>query len=384
MKNLWTVLPPLLSDNFGFMEIIRHSDGCGVIDDSGGFRIGGGHGGREKRQGEHPRGEHDGLRSGKDRKGKKGNTRVVVSGADAQDVATGTRDKLMAAFAEANQQYQPAFALFSAGPCGAMIGTDLNEIADTVSKQYHIPTAAVDLTGQKTYDVGLAQTTKVLANLFAEKGEVLPCAVNILGASKLDWADEDVVNIKAWAEKQGYHVLSQPGSTVTMEQMKGMGMAQLNLVTSVSGMATAKYLQSKLGTPYLTGAPFGSKTSKLDSAPKRYTDVLIIGEQFMANAVRSVLESRYMVSGVDVATFFQMEKSLARVSDKRIKGEDGARQLLNDPRYRIVIADPILRQLLQRDCKWIDLPHRALNTYSESKGISLLGENLNNWLDSVF
>ena len=385
MKNLWTILPPLLSDNFGFTEVIRHSDGCGVIDDSGRFRVGGGHGGhRDGHRREEKHGEHGHHRDEKGRKGGKVNARVLVSGADAQDVTVGTRQKLLDAFDEANGQYQPSFVLFSAGPCGAMIGTDLHEIADAVTQQYGLPAAAVDLTGQKTYDVGLSKTVEALAKLLAEGGNVLPGTVNILGASGLDWADEDVQNVTAWAQKQGYQVLSKPGAAVTAAQLKKMGMAQLNLVTSVSGMAAAKYLQAKFGTPYLAAAPFGSKTAEPCADSEKPADVLIIGEQFTANAVRSTLESGRMASSADVATFYQLEKSLARSGDRKVKGEDEVRLLLNDPQYRTVIADPILRPLLQRDCKWIDLPHRALNTYSECRGISLLGENLDNWLDKQF
>ncbi|MGN0999768.1 MAG: hypothetical protein ACI4PO_09470, partial [Faecousia sp.] len=62
MKNLWTVLPPLLADNFGFLEAVNASDGCGVIDDSGEFRLGGGHddhGSQEGRSGHGGRGGRD-------------------------------------------------------------------------------------------------------------------------------------------------------------------------------------------------------------------------------------------------------------------------------------------------------------------------------------
>lgn len=394
MKNLWTVLPPLLSDNFGFAEVIRNSDGCGVIDDSGDFRIGGGHGdrdGHEKRSGNRRHGEnkahhggHGNNHNGRGRKGGKGTARVEVSGADSQDVTSGTREKLLQAFQSANDKYAPSFALFSAGPCGAMIGTDLAEIADTVAKEYHIPTAAVDLSGQKTYDVGLSRTTAVLAKLLAEDGEILPGTVNILGASALDWADEDVANIRLWAERQGYQVLAQPGGTVTADQLRRMGKAQLNLVVSVSGLAAAKHLQEKFGTPYIAASPFGIQKEMPKKPQEAMSDVLIIGEQFCANAVREALEGKHMAGSVDMATFFQLEKSLARSADKRLKGEDGARQLLNNPQYRVVIADPLLRPLLQRDCKWIDLPHRAMNTYSEVKGISLLGDHLDHWLDRQF
>lgn len=384
MKNLWTVLPPLLSDNFGFIEVIKGSDGCGIIDDSGDYRLGGGHGGRSGHKNRHSGEKH--AHGDQHRGGKHGgsDTRTVVSGANDQDVTVGTREKLLEAFQKAVERFDPGFALFSAGPCGAMIGTDLGEIAETVSRENGIPAAAVDLTGQKTYDVGISKTTEAMVKLLAEDCDVVPGTVNILGATTLDWAAEDVSGIKAWAERQGYQMLAQPGGTVSSLQLRQMGKAQLNLITTVSGMAAAKYLQARFGTPYMAVAPFGEDCGYENIPEAGSADVLIVAEQFTANAIRNVLVRKGMIKGADVATFFQLEKSCARTGDKRIRGEDNARELLNDGRYRTIIADPLLHPLLQRDCKWIDFPHKALNTYGEVTMLSLLGSNLDNWLEDQF
>lgn len=386
MKNLWTVMPPLLSDNFGFIEVVKGSDGCGIIDDSGNYRLGGGHGGRGGPKGQHPRedGHHGGHRRGGKHGGGGSDTRTAVSGANDQDVTVGTREKLLEAFRDANARFNPRFSLFSAGPCGAMIGTDLSEIAETVSREYDIPAAAVELTGQKTYDVGISRTTEAMAKLLAEDHDAVPGSVNILGATSLDWAAADVGNVKAWAERQGYQVLAQPGGVVTSQQLRQMGKAQVNLVVTVSGLAAAKYLQNRFGTPYVAAAPFGMEYSNVRSPETEPADVLIIGEQFAANAIRNTLERKGMTKAADVATFFQLEKACARTGDKRIRGEDSARELLNCGKYRTIIADPLLRPLLQRDCKWIDLPHKALNTYCEVTMHSLLGSNLDNWLECHF
>lgn len=384
MKNLWTVLPPLLSDNFGFIEVIKGSDGCGIIDDSGDYRLGGGHGGRGGHKNRHSGEKH--AHGDQHRGGKHGgsDTRTVVSGANDQDVTVGTREKLLEAFQKAVERFDPGFALFSAGPCGAMIGTDLGEIAETVSRENGIPAAAVDLTGQKTYDVGVSKTTEAMVKLLAEDCDAVPGTVNILGATTLDWAAEDVSGVKAWAERQGYQMLAQPGGTVSSLQLRQMGKAQLNLVTTVSGMAAAKYLQARFGTPYMAAAPFGTECGNAMIPGAADADVLIIGEQFTANAIRSALEQKKMANSADVATFFQLEKAYARAEDKRIRGEDAARELLNCGKYRLIIADPLLHPLLQRDCKWIDFSHKALNTYGEVTMLSLLGSNLDNWLEDQF
>lgn len=398
MKNLWTVLPPLMSDNFGFIEVLKGSDGCGIIDDSGGYRLGGGRGshggGRERREGREGKRREEGPRrekpEGKKKRGME--TRTVVSGADDQDVAAGTREKLMQAFREARSLYNPSFALFSAGPCGAMIGTDLGEIAEAAGLESGLPTAAVELTGQKAYDVGVSKTTEVLAKLLAKDAEPAAGAVNILGANGLDWAAGDIGGVRSWITGLGYQVLAQPGGTVTAAELETLGRARLNLAVSVSGLAAARYLQSRFETPYLAAAPFGADRCKelqlalegrgLPQLPEAaQAEALIIGEQLTANAVRAALEQTGVVQAADVATFYLLDKACARAGDLRLRGEDAAREVLNRPQYRYVIADPLLRPLLQRDCRWIDLPHKALNLYGEAAQVSLLGQNLDNWLD---
>lgn len=408
MKNLWTTLPPLLSDNNGLLEIVKNSDGCAVIDDSGDFRLGGGHGhgGHGGRMGGHRGGDgfggshgghggHGGSHGGRGggKGGKGGDARTVVSGASAQDVTTGTRDTMMDAFQRARSRFDPNFILLSAGPCGAMIGTDLKEIAETITNEYHIPATAVDLTGQKAYDVGISKTTEAMAKLLAQPCEVQPGTLNILGATALDWSAEDVNEAKNWVSQQGWQVLAQPGAAVTAAQLATMGKAQLNWVTTVSGLAAARYLERTFGTPYVVGTPFGVKQcGKLaefmqapcltDPTEPVEVDTLIIGEQFAANALRDALEAKGFSTGVDVATFYQLDKKYARRGDRKIKGEVDARELINSGKYRLIVGDPILRSLLKIDCEWIDLPHKAMNPYGECTAASLFGNKLDNWLDS--
>lgn len=398
MKNLWTTLPPLLSDNNGLIEVVKNSDGCGIIDDSGEFRLGGGHGGHGGRMGggRHGggfgggyggRGGHGGRGGGKG-----GAERIVVSGASSQDVTTGTREVMLDAVENAVSRYNPSFVLLTAGPCGAMIGTDLKEIAETVTAEYSIPAAAVDLTGQKTYDVGVSKTIEAMAKLLAQPGQVRPGTVNILGSTTLDWAAEDLSGMKTWVETQGWQVLSQPGAAVTAHQLAQMGRAQLNLVTTVSGLAAARYLQNTFGTPFVACTPFGvNGCSQLEqlmtgeiagTVPDGESDTLIIGEQFTANALRAAMESKGMTGSADVATFFQLDKAYARKGDRKIKGEADARQLINSGKYRLIVADPILCPLLNTACEWINLPHRALNPYSDVKTPALFGASLDHLLDS--
>ncbi|MGM9521201.1 MAG: nitrogenase component 1 [Oscillospiraceae bacterium] len=398
MRNLWNIIPPPQSDNHGFLEVIKGSDGCGIIDDGGAFRTGG-HGGRGKPEGGgrggefHGHGRPEGGR-GRGGQGSRGiESRVLVSNIDNEDVIVGTREKVLGAFKEANRLLNPTFVLFSSGPCGGMIGTDLDEIADTVSAEYDIPAAVVNLSGQNTYDVGISTTTLVLTKLLAKDCTGEKAGINILGATPHDWDKEDLENIKAVFSDAGYPVIAQPGGQFTAAQMRNMGNAKMNIAATRAGLETARYLNGAFGTPFIAMAPFGEENLKLavkaveeggmdtPSDPESPADALIISEQFIGNAVRETLERSGVIKSGDVATLFRLDKVFARVNDRRLRGEDDIREFVNDPQYKIIAADPILKPFLQRECKWIDLPHRAQSGYSEGVSVPLIGGRLNKWLE---
>ena len=131
MRKLWKILPPLMADNFGFIETIRQSDGMGIIDDCGAYRLT-----RERHRSP--------------------DLRVCHTEINSEDVVGGTRQKVLEAFQKVNMHYNGKFVLVTAGPCSAMIGTDLDEAAEQISKEYGIPAMAVKLSGHKTYDEGIS------------------------------------------------------------------------------------------------------------------------------------------------------------------------------------------------------------------------------------
>ena len=137
MAKLWKKLPPLMADNFGFIEVMNKTDGMGIIDDCSEYRTS-----AERRRGRGKTGEPA--------------MRVVHTEISSEDVVTGTRQKVLDTFDAYQRDFSPEFVLLSACPCSAMIGTDLEEIAENIEAGSGIKTAAVKLSGHKTYDVGIS------------------------------------------------------------------------------------------------------------------------------------------------------------------------------------------------------------------------------------
>ena len=385
MAKLWKKLPPLMADNFGFIEVMNKTDGMGIIDDCSEYRTS-----AERRRGRGKTGEPA--------------MRVVHTEISSEDVVTGTRQKVLDTFDAYQRDFSPEFVLLSAGPCSAMIGTDLEEIAENIEADSGIKTAAVKLSGHKTYDVGISETLLALAKLLTKPGEVRQNGINILGGNTLDWQEENTASLRGWIEEKGFSVIADLGGNGKAADIARAAEASVNLVVTVSGLAAAKYLKSEYGTPYIAMAPFGkSQADRLSAALPNKTqpessrqgetsrqpetsqkqEVLIIGEQFMGNAIRETLICDYGMQNIQVCTFYTLEKTLAQPGDRRIRSEQEAEKLLKEGGFHTIIADPLLRCFAPEDSRWIDLPHKVFQLYGEHQPLPLfLGDSLNRWLDT--
>ena len=379
MKNLLKYLPPFLADTFGFQEIIDVTDGMGILDDCAPYK---------------------GKVSRTDRNEPYRGSRLVCSQIRMEDVIGGTKAKLMETFRKSYKDYDPAFVLISNAPVSSMIGTDLEDVTDTITAESGIPAASIDLTGHKYYDHGLSKTLLTLAKLLVEPaGEKIPHSVNLIGGNAIDWSAQTMREIRAWIAKRGFQIVSQWGSMERAANLKQAAKAELNLVLTVSGLATAKWMEKEFGIPYIAAAPFGTDWCARLRCAMCYPDqkdvlelpedtnpphILILGEQLTANAIRNTLQHAYKMGGTHVATFFTFEKSLSRPGDKRLKSEDDLKDLLHSGTYDLVIGDQELSVLAPEGVRWVDLPHGAIRIDYEGEGFpSLIYSNLNFWLDSA-
>ena len=379
MKNLYKYLPPFLADTFGFQEIIDVTDGMGILDDCAPYK---------------------GKVSRTDVAEPYRGSRMVCSNIRMEDVIGGTKAKLMEAFRKNYKAFDPAFVLVSNAPVSSMIGTDLEDVCDTITAESGIPAASVDLAGHKYYDHGLSETMLALAKRLVEPSEEkIPHSINLIGGNAIDWSAQTLREIRSWITKRGFHIVSQWGSPERAANLKQAAKAELNLVLTTSGLATAKWMEREFDIPYIAAAPFGTDWCARLRCAMCYPDqkdvlvlpedtqaphILIVGEQLTANAIRNTLQHAYKMGGTHVATFFTFDKSLSRPGDKRLKSEDDLKAMLHSGIYDLVIGDADLSVLAPEGVRWIDLPHGAIRVDYEGEGFpSLIYSNLNFWLDSV-
>ena len=379
MNILYKYLAPFLADTFGFQEMVDVTDGLGILDDCSGYK---------------------GKVSRTDVNEPYMGSRMVTSDIRMEDVIGGTKAKLLDTFRRSTHRVEdPKFVILSTAPVASMIGTDLEDVADAISKESGLPATSVELGGHKFYDHGLSETMLALGKLLIEPvEEKIPHGINLLGGNAIDWSAQTVRDVRRWANSCGLNVISQWGGSENTENLKQAAKAEINLVTAASGLALAKWMKREYGIPYIAAAPFGkdwaqriaralldpSDTNALSlPADPNPAHILILGEQLTSNAIRNALREKGM-GGAHVATFFTFDKSLSQAGDKRLKGEEALKELLDSGVYDLVIGDSDLSLFSPEGLRWIDLPHGAVRYSAPGSGFPKLdNENLNCWLDSV-
>lgn len=392
MKRLWKEVPPCMSDIMGFQAVLNHTEGIGIVDDSsnykplqhekkGDYQGGRGHrGGEEKTNGLFKKGK---LFSG---------VRIVASEIEEKDAVSGTAPKVQEAARIAMNQFHGKFALLTTAPCAAMIGTELEEIADQITDNYGIPAAAVKLDGQKDYLYGISCTLEAMGKLLLKKQEKIPGTVNLLGTSTIDWTKEMVQSAENWLEKTGFRVISRWGTDETLENLQKAPAASVNLAVSAAGIRLARFMEQEFDIPYIAGLPAGSvscgqlkkalhgEAEIPESGSSEEAEILILGEQVRADAIRKELLSMG-AKKVRVCSFYEMDKSLMRPGDKKLISEEELAEQLTAPSLRVVFGDPDYRLKCTGPVAWISMCNRASIAPSvRVEPENLIENRLGDWL----
>lgn len=377
MKHLWRHIPPFSPDTSGFAAVMNGTDGIGIIDDSRGCA------------GNYYNGEEYRYHL---------TNRIFVSEIANEDVIMGTENKIISKFVLESAKLSPDFAMLCGSPIASFIGTDLKEVAGKLQTDFNIPASAVDLTGHESYEKGIAKTLECLAQLLADPSTKKSAGINLIGATFLDWGPQNIDHLPAWCQQQNLGILSNWGGENTAANMRIAPAADCNLVLTVSGLSAGRRLNQAFGTPMIAGAPFGKSWTNLLLSGIEHksmdcqitfdndkdTEAIVIGEQFMANALRTTLRLDYGMSAVKVCSFFTLDRHFKEPGDILLQSEGELKDLFRHHANSMIIGDPFLRYFSLPTCKWIDLPHYAVSgkIFADQMPL-LLGEQTNQWLDTI-
>ncbi len=306
---------------------------------------------------------------------------IYISGLTEIDAVMGNDEKFIDDVCESAERLKPKFIAICGSPMPAMTGTDFDALAMIIESRCGIPTHAMHTNGMKSYLVGASQAFEMLAQNYcgkAGRAKTKP-VVNILGATPLDLSRQQIVDsVWEWLERCGFEKGCCMAMGSRLEDYQSAGDADCNLVVSSSGLAAAKVLKEKFGTPYVVGLPFGKEYAEvlkgdIEKAIAEKADIIscaqraenadgaksvIVGESVYAGSLARAVQ---MQTGrpVRVIHTLDTDDELVAAVDKRLADEDKLEEEFSQ--CECVYADPLFKPIVSNEAEFTAIPHEAFS-----------------------
>ncbi len=187
--------------------------------------------------------------------------RMFTTHMSEDDVVMGDVTRLEDAIVELDKSYAPKVIFVVASSVTAVIGTDIKGVCRYMKNEVKAKLVAFEQGGFRgDYSIGLAETYKLLVRNLPKKDVAQEAGVyNIIGASAWRYRmASDIWEVKSLLDEAlGLSCNACLCCDTSVEELEDMGLAQVNIVLGNEGLAAAKYLQEKFGTPYVYDVPYG-------------------------------------------------------------------------------------------------------------------------------
>ena len=187
--------------------------------------------------------------------------RMFTTHMSEDDVVMGDVTRLEDAIVELDKSYAPKVIFVVASSVTAVIGTDIKGVCRYMQNEVKAKLVAFEQGGFRgDYSIGLAETYKLLVRNLPKKDVAQEAGVyNIIGASAWRYRmASDIWEVKSLLDEAlGLSCNACLCCDTSVEELEDMGLAQVNIVLGNEGIAAAKYLQEKFGTPYVYAVPYG-------------------------------------------------------------------------------------------------------------------------------
>ena len=316
---------------------------------------------------------------------------VFISALTETQAIMGDDDKLFRDTLEAARDLNPQFIALAGSPIPSLIGTDFEALAYRLEHELSISCFGFSTDGMHSYISGASMAFSALAEKISEecpKTEEL--SVNILGVTPLDFSvTGNVEEIEGTLEQNGIRINGCWAMGGTIDDIKRASAAHVNLVVSSCGLAAARVLQRRFGTPFVIGCPCGKFTEKIINAIKALEninlciptggDTVIIGESVTACSLANALE----LEGIGARVISAVETDAALLSETCVHAvdEDEIIPLILDA--KTVIADPLYRPIVPETARFVSLPHEAFSGRIYRKEIPRLITQFNEFVKEI-
>ena len=187
--------------------------------------------------------------------------RMFTTHMSEDDVVMGDVTRLEDAIVELDKSYAPKVIFVVASSVTAVIGTDIKGVCRYMQNEVKAKLVAFEQGGFRgDYSIGLTETYKLLVRNLPKKDVAQEAGVyNIIGASAWRYRmASDIWEVKSLLDEAlGLRCNACLCCDTSVEELEDMGLAQVNIVLGNEGLAAAKYLQEKFGTPYVYAVPYG-------------------------------------------------------------------------------------------------------------------------------
>ncbi len=309
---------------------------------------------------------------------------IYVSAISEMEAVMGDDGKLIRDLEKTAAELRPAFVAVIGAPIPYMIGTDLGAIAAIVEADTGIPSFGFPANGMGLYTKGISMALEALTGRFCGDriAKSAKPTMNIIGATPLDIPADGVAAIWEWAEARGFGRGVCLSTGCRFGEIARAGAAHVNLVVSYGGLAAARLLRERYGTPYVAGVPVGRAFSDrlgeiLRDAASRgvscagYREVeraagpgtgraplLVAGESVFSASFAAAAELGCGIPAQVVCTV-DTEEELLRDGDVTAAEEDDLLRLFSGAGR--IAADPLFRTLAPEGAAFLDLPHTAFS-----------------------
>lgn len=289
---------------------------------------------------------------------------IFSAGLRDMDAILGRDDRLVAKLSDAAGKLEASFAAIIGTPVPAVIGTDYKALGRMTEKKTSLPVMTVDTNGMELYDVGQEKAYLALFKTFArEQYPVEQGRIGVIGATPQDVSDlqfSDKIKAALAAGSEGGSVICY-GMGDGLDAVKMASAAEKNLVVSPSGLAAARYLKERFGTPYEAGYPLAADMLPADISDYAGKKVLIVHQQVIANALRDEICAR---GGADVTvcSWFDMKPELKADGDISLKEEDDFTELVKNNSWDVIFADGCMARMIPDfSGEFVDTVHFAVS-----------------------
>lgn len=304
---------------------------------------------------------------------------IFSAGLRDMDAILGRDDKLVEKISKACEKIDGNFVAVIGTPVPAVIGTDYSALKRMIEKKTGFPTVTVDTGGMELYDDGVKKASLELFRTFAGKGifsgkstvaegsrDILPGTLGIIGATPMDVVEtKEPDALKQYYQRKGWQQVFSYGMGAGLDTVEQAGRVEKNLVIAPAGLAAARYLEKKYGTPYEAEYPLpilpGFETLMEEIVRKERKKVLIVHQQVLANSLREAVRE-HSDAEITVASWFMLEKELKEAGDIHLKEEDQWISLVQDGGYDLIIGENLfMRAVPEYAGDFLPLAHFAVS-----------------------